>query len=131
MKKFKIMDKNRVGVMFFTLVFALFIKLLLDNVTSKFSIGIPQWILFAVSPLLAILIAQKFNEGKLDYKEAGVFIVAIVGINLLVQFIVPSIRELNVLSVSMTTYTGIVATFYTYFITIPMSALISDLITDK
>ena len=130
--KFKIkMDRERVGVILYTLVFALFLKLIFDNIKMSWLTNIPSWITFAIAPILAIIIAQQFGEGKKDYKEAIIFVVAMVSINFIIGWIVPSAGDLNVMNSLMTTTSGMVATLLAYFITIPLSVIVADAVTDR
>ena len=122
-------DTDRIGIVVYTLAFSLLAKLILDSAKLAFMQSIPSWILFVISPVIGILIAQKLAEGKLDWKEAGGFTLVMSGINFLIVWLTSA--EMNIVNTSMSTTTGMVSTLSIYFINIPLSVILADIVTDK
>ena len=123
------MDSQRIGVILYTLIFGVFLKLILDNMQVSFLNSISVWIMFALAPVMALLIAQKLGEGKTDIKEVGVFVAVMWALN--VGLVWLSAYETNIFNASMTTTVGATSTLLIYFINLPMSVIFADMISDK
>ncbi|MEK6884596.1 MAG: hypothetical protein AABY22_33495 [Nanoarchaeota archaeon] len=123
------LDVSRIYIMFFSVILAIVAKLIFDNVLPIFT-SIPVILSFVISPVIALLISQKMIEKKFDGKEVGIFVVMMFISNFLMQLI-PSLRELNLFLLQTTTTTGMIGTVTIYLLTIPLSVLVSDVITDK
>lgn len=121
-------DIKRIYVMFFSVIFAILLKLAIDSIPMLS--GIPVVVGFAISPLLALLISQSMIEKKIDGNEIGLFVLFMFLSNFIVQLF-PTIRDFNLFNLTTATTIGIVVTVTTYLITIPISVLLSDMITDK
>ena len=120
-------DIKRIYIMFFATIFAIFVKLLVDNFLPLTSI--PNIIGFAVSPIAGLLLAQLMIE-KFDGKEIGLFALFMFLSNVILQLF-PNIREFNLFNLTTGTTIGLTVTIVAYLVTIPVSVLLSDLITDK
>lgn len=122
------MDIKRMHIMFFATIFAIVLKLVFDNVPVLAKL--PVIVGFAVSPVLALLIAQYLIEKKPDGKEIGLFVLFMFLGNFLLQLL-PNVRDFNLFNLTTATTIGLMVTVVAYLITIPISVLLSDAITDK
>ena len=120
-------DIKRIYIMFFATIFAITAKLLIDNFMPL--TGIPAFIGFAISPIAGILLAQLLIE-KIDGKEIGLFVVFMFIVNFILQLF-PNVRDFNLFALTTGTTIGLMVTVTAYLITIPISVLLSDMITDK
>lgn len=120
-------DIKRIYIMFFATIFAIFVKLGIDNFIPLTSI--PNFIAFAVSPVAGLLLAQLIIE-KFDGKEIGFFVLFMFISNFVLQLF-PNVRDFNLFSLTTSTTIGLMVTIVAYLITIPISVLVSDMITDK
>lgn len=120
-------DIKRIYIMFFATILAIATKLLVDNFLPLTSI--PNIIGFAVSPVVGLLVAQLMIE-KLDGKEVGLFVLFMFLTNFALQLF-PNIRDFNLFALTTGTTIGLVVTISAYLLTIPISVLLSDMITDK
>ena len=121
-------DIKRIYIMFFSVIFAIFLKLAIDGIPMLS--GIPVIVGFAISPLLALLISQSMVERKIDGKEIGLFVLFMFLSNFVLQLF-PTIRDFNLFNLTTATPIGMMVTVTAYLITIPVSVLLSDIITDK
>ena len=121
-------DIKRIYIMFFSVIFAIFLKLAIDGIPMLS--GIPVIVGFAISPLLALLISQSMVERKIDGKEIGLFVLFMFLSNFVLQLF-PTIRDFNLFNLTTATTIGMMVTVTAYLITIPVSVLLSDIITDK
>lgn len=120
-------DIKRIYIMFFATILAIATKLLVDNFLPLTSI--PNIIGFAVSPVVGLLVAQLMIE-KIDGKEVGLFVLFMFLTNFALQLF-PNIRDFNLFALTTGTTIGLVVTISAYLLTIPISVLLSDMITDK
>lgn len=122
------LDVKRIYIMFFSVVLAIFFKLAIDSVPVLS--GLPAVAGFALSPILALIVSQMMIEKKLDGKEVVLFFIFMFASNFVLQLF-PSVRDFNLFSLTTGTTIGIIVTIMAYLITVPISVLFADAITDK
>ena len=120
-------DIKRIYIMFFATILAITAKLLMDNFIPL--TGIPNFVSFAIAPIAGLLLAQLVIE-KIDGKELGLFVLFMFIANFILQLF-PNVRDFNLFALTTGTTIGMMVTVTAYLITIPISVLLSDMVTDK
>lgn len=124
-KQFK-WDTDRVAITFLTIVFAILVRLMTHNVLrfGNFNASI------FVSPIIALIVSQYIIERHIDFREAFIFVIALIASINLINFI-PSVSQFDLFALQMNNKIGVVFSMGIYLIAIPLSVIVSDWITDR
>ena len=124
-KQFKF-DTDRIAIMFLTIVFAIVFRLLTHTWLKLDDFSVSA----VVSPILGLLLAQYVIERQTDAREVGIFFLSyIIFVNLL--NLMPVINNFELFTIQLNTKLGVIFSAGIYLITIPLSVIMSDIITDR
>ena len=124
-KQFKF-DTDRIAIMFLTIVFAIVFRLLTHTWLKLDDFSVSA----VVSPILGLLLAQYVIERQTDGREVGIFFLSyIIFVNLL--NLMPVINNFELFTIQLNTRLGVIFSAGIYLITIPLSVIMSDIITDR
>ena len=119
-------DTDRVAIAFLTIVFAILVRLMTHNVLRFGDFNLSVF----VSPIIALVASQYIIERHIDFREAFIFVVAlIISINL-INFI-PSVSQFDLFALQMNNKIGVVFSMGIYLVAIPLSVIVSDWVTDR
>ena len=124
-KQFKF-DTDRIAIMFLTIVFAIVFRLLTHTWLKLDDFSVSA----VVSPILGLLLAQYVIERQTDGREVGIFFLSyIIFVNLL--NLMPVINNFELFAIQLNTKLGVIFSAGIYLIVIPLSVIMSDMITDR
>lgn len=124
-KQFKF-DSDRIAIMFLTIVFAVVFRLLTHTWLRLDDFSVSA----VVSPILGLLLAQYVVERQTDAREVGIFFVSyLILVNLM--NLMPVINSYELFAIQLNTKLGVIFSAGIYLIVIPLSVIVSDMITDR
>ena len=124
-KQFK-WDTDRIAIAFLTIVFAILVRLMTHNVLRFGDFNASVF----VSPIIALIAAQYIIERHIDFREAFIFVIALILSINLINFI-PSVSQFDLFALQMNNRIGVVFSMGIYLVAIPLSVIVSDWVTDR
>ena len=119
-------DTDRVAIAFLTIVFAILVRLMTHNVLRFGDFNLSVF----VSPIIALVASQYIIERHIDFREAFIFVVALILSINLINFI-PSVSQFDLFALQMNNRIGVVFSMGIYLVAIPLSVIVSDWVTDR
>lgn len=121
-------DSHRIAIAIITFALAVIFRLtthdFFDLETINFNLGI------VLSPFFALLIAQSLIEKKVDWREAFIFIIVMMVMMLGMDYL-PALQPFDIFQIQLNDSLGVLFSGAIYIVIIPLSVIISDMITDR
>ena len=119
-------DTDRIAIAFLTIVFAILVRLMTHNVLRFGDFNASVF----VSPIIALIVSQYIIERHIDFREAFIFVIALIASINLINFI-PSVSQFDLFALQMNNKIGVVFSMGIYLVAIPLSVIVSDWVTDR